>query len=185
MFDSSWVDLNRISTPLILITSDIQVTWDMNIIYGGPGVYPNSNAYGKHYRMSLVSTGASDLMCKSHVSSTYHLSMYDIYCPFRQNNLPVIEWVKYASDTIWPTVYLYHTCLLRVADKNGNAISGVMVTLKDSGGVTEKSAVTNTDATFWMKRSPSPMLPPRPLRIAPKAGRWTLTGARKLSSPAA
>jgi hypothetical protein len=98
--------------------------------------------------MSLVSTGPYDLLCKSHVSSTYHLSVYDIYCPFRQNNLPVIEWVKYASDTIWPTVFLYHTCVLRVADKDGTAISGAMVTFKDSGGATEKSAVTNTDGYF-------------------------------------
>jgi len=148
MFDSSWVDLNRISTPLILITSDTQVTWDMNIIYGGPGVYPNHNAYGKHYRMSFASTGASDLMCKSHVSSTYHLSMYDIYCPFRQNNLPIIDWMKYASDTVWPTVFLYHTCLLRVADQDGNAISGATVTLKDSGGAIEKTTTTNADGYF-------------------------------------
>jgi hypothetical protein len=148
MFDSSWVDLNRISTPTILITTDTQVTWDMEIIYPGPGIWPNYNAYGKHYRMSFVSTGTSDLMCKSHVSSTYHLWMYDIYCPFRQNNLPVIDWTKYASDTIWPTVFLYHTCLLRVADKNGNAISGALVTLNDSGGATEKTASTNTDGYF-------------------------------------
>jgi hypothetical protein len=87
-------------------------------------------------------------MCKSHASSTYHLSMYDINCPFRQNNLPVIDWTRYASDTIWPTVSLYHTCLLRVADKDGNAITGAAVTLKDSGGATEKSAVTNTDGYF-------------------------------------
>ena len=113
-----------------------------------PVYHPNSNAYGKHYRMSFVSTGTSDLMCKSHVSSTYHLSMYDIYCPFRQNNLPVIDWTKYASDTIWPTVSLYHTCLLRVADKNGNAISGATVTLKDNGGATEKTTSTNTDGYF-------------------------------------
>ncbi|HLD46177.1 MAG TPA: carboxypeptidase-like regulatory domain-containing protein, partial [Desulfobaccales bacterium] len=148
MFDSAWIDLNRISTPIILITTDTQVTWDMNIIYPGPGVYPNSNAYGKHYRMSFDSTGASDLMCKSHVSITYHLSMYDIYCPFRQNNLPVIDWTKYGSDTIWPTVFLYHTCLLRVADQDGNAVSGATVTLKDSGGATEKTAATNTDGYF-------------------------------------
>ena len=87
-------------------------------------------------------------MCKSHVSNTYHLSMYDIYCPFRQNNLPVIDWTKYASDTIWPTVFLYHTCLLRVADKNGNAISGATVSLKDSDGATEKTTTTNTDGYF-------------------------------------
>jgi hypothetical protein len=74
--------------------------------------------------------------------------MYDIHCPFRQNNLPVIDWTKYASDTIWPTVYLYHTCLLRVADQDGNAISGALVTLKDSGGATEKTTFTNTDGYF-------------------------------------
>ena len=104
IFDSSWVNLNRISTPQLLLSGDTQVTWDINIIYPGPGVYPGSNTYGKHYRMSLVSTGTSDLKCKSHASSTYHCYMYDIYCPFRQNNLPVIDWTKYASDTIWPTV---------------------------------------------------------------------------------
>ena len=104
-FDGNWDNLNRISTPQLLIAFDTQVSWDMNIIYPGPGVYPGTNTYGKHYRMSFVSTGSSDLRCKSNASITYHLYVYDISCPFRQNNLPVIDWVKYASDTIWPTVY--------------------------------------------------------------------------------
>ena len=56
--------------------------------------------------------------------------------------------MKYASDTIWPTIFLYHTCLLRVAGQDGNAISGATVTLKDSGGVIEKSAVTDADGYF-------------------------------------
>lgn len=147
-FDGTWVNLNRISTTQLLVGLDTQISWDINIIYPGPGVYPGTNTYGKHYRMSFVSTGPSDLKCKSHASSTYHLSMYDIYCPFRQNNLPIIDWTKYASDTIWPTVYLYHTCLLRVADQDGNAVSGATVTLKDSAGATEKTTTTNTDGYF-------------------------------------
>ena len=35
-----------------------------------------------------------------------------------------------------------------MADKNGNAISGATVTLKDSGGATEKTTTTNTDGYF-------------------------------------
>jgi hypothetical protein len=147
-FDSAWANLNRISTPFLYLSLNTQVTWDMNIIYPGPGVYPIINTYGKHYRMSFLSTGPSDLKCKSHATATYHCQMFDMYCPFRQNNLPVIDWTKYASDTIWPTVYLYHTCLLRVADRDGNAVSGAAVTLKDSAGVTEKTAATNTDGYF-------------------------------------
>ena len=52
------------------------------------------------------------------------------------------------ATLVWPTVSLYHTCLLRVADKDGNAISGATVTLKDSGGATEKTTSTNTDGYF-------------------------------------
>lgn len=147
-FDGAWVNLNRISTPNLLLLVATQISWDMNIIYPGPGVYPNGNLYGKHYRMSFPSICTSDLKCKSHATVTDNLPMYDIFCPFRQNNLPVIDWTKYASDTIWPTVYLYHTCLLRVADKDGNPISGATVTLKDSGGATEKTTTTNTDGYF-------------------------------------
>jgi len=137
----------RTKTGQLLLVHQNTKSWDITcpqqVAYA---IYPSTNTYGTHYRTKINYNYIYDIYGKSHLTSSSDCYLYDLECPYRTNNRPIIHWREYAPDqSYWPVFYFYQSLLLSIVDVEGNAISGASIVVEDEGGTEVFTKTCNAD----------------------------------------